>query len=75
MGIKTNLTLGALAIIALLVAGISYWAMREKTQSGPPPASVAEAPSGPVQKLSTPENSSTGQATPPSPRRRLQHPH
>jgi type IV secretory pathway VirB10-like protein len=57
MGMKTSLTLGAFAIVALLIAGVSYWAIREKSQSGPPPTSTAEAPSGPGQRPSTPENS------------------
>ena len=55
MRMKTSLTLGAFAIVALLVAGISYWAIREKPQSGPPPTSTAEAPAGPVQTPSAPE--------------------
>ena len=55
MRMKTSLTLGASAIVALLVAGISYWAIREKTQSGPPPTSTAEAPAGPVQTPSVPQ--------------------
>ena len=55
MRMKTCLTLGASAIVALLVAGVSYWAIREKTQSGPPPTSTAEAPAGPVQTPSAPQ--------------------
>jgi peptidoglycan hydrolase-like protein with peptidoglycan-binding domain len=55
MRMKTSLTLGASAIVALLVAGVSYWAIREKTQSGPPPTSTAEAPAGPVQTPSAPQ--------------------
>jgi cytochrome c2 len=31
---RTSLTLGALAILALLIAGVSYWAIRENSQSG-----------------------------------------
>jgi peptidoglycan hydrolase-like protein with peptidoglycan-binding domain len=58
MRMKTSLTLGASAIVALLVAGVSYWAIREKTQSGPPPTSIAEAPAGPVQTPSAPQISS-----------------
>jgi hypothetical protein len=37
-GTKTSLTLGAFAILSLLVAGVSYWVIRESSQSGPPPA-------------------------------------
>ena len=55
MGMKTSLTLGSFAIVALLVAGVSYRAIREKTQSGPPPTSTADVPAGSVQTPSTPE--------------------
>src|SRR5690348_6449126 len=55
MRMKTSLTLGAFAIVALLVAGISYWAIREKPQSGPPPTRTAEVSVGPVQTASAPE--------------------
>jgi peptidoglycan hydrolase-like protein with peptidoglycan-binding domain len=55
MRMKTSLILGASAIVALLVAGVSYWAIREKAQSGPPPTSTAEAPAGPVQTPSAPQ--------------------
>jgi peptidoglycan hydrolase-like protein with peptidoglycan-binding domain len=55
MGMKASLTLGVFAIVALLVAGVSYWAIREKPQSGPPPTSTAEVPAGPVQTPSAAE--------------------
>jgi peptidoglycan hydrolase-like protein with peptidoglycan-binding domain len=55
MRMKTSLTLGASAIVALLVVGVSYRAIREKAQSGPPPTSTAEAPAGPVQAPSAPQ--------------------
>jgi hypothetical protein len=57
MSMKTSLSLGAFAIVALLVAGVSYWAIRENSQSGPPPSNVAEAPRPPVQSPSAPESS------------------
>jgi hypothetical protein len=57
MGTKTSLTLGAFAILALLIAGVSYWAIRENSQSGPPARNLAEAPPPPVQTPPAPENS------------------
>jgi type IV secretory pathway VirB10-like protein len=57
MSMKTSLSLGAFAIVALLVAGVSYWAIRENSQSGPPPSNVAEAPRPPVQSPPAPESS------------------
>src|SRR6476620_9765023 len=55
MRMKTSLTLGASAIVALLVARVSYWAIREKPQSGPPQTSTAEVPACPVQTPSARE--------------------
>ena len=49
MSRKASLSLAAFAVIGLLIAGISYWAIRETSQSGPPPRNVAEAPPSPVQ--------------------------
>ncbi len=57
MGTKTSLTLGAFAILVLLIAGVSYWAIRENSQSGPPATNSAEAPPPPVQTRPPPENS------------------
>ena len=57
MGTKTSLTLGALAVLALLIAGVSYWAVRENSQSAPPTRNLAEAPPPPVQTRPAPENS------------------
>ena len=57
MGTRTSLTLGAFAILALLAAGVSYWALRENSPSGPSPRNVAEAPPPPIQGPPTPENS------------------
>jgi hypothetical protein len=41
MSMKTNLGLAALAVVALLVAGIAYWALRENSQLVAPSGSVA----------------------------------
>ena len=57
MSRKASLSLAAFAVIGLLVAGISYWAIRETSQSGPPPRNVAEAPPSPVQSPPALENS------------------
>jgi len=57
MGTKTSLTLGAFAILALLIAGVSYWAIRENSQSGAPASNLAEAPPPPVQARPAPESS------------------
>ncbi len=57
MGTKTSLILGAFAILVLLIAGVSYWAIRENSQSGPPATNSAEAPPPPVQTRPPPENS------------------
>ena len=57
MGTKTSVTLGAFAILALLIAGVSYRVIRENSLSAPPPRNVAEAPPPPVQSPSAPENS------------------
>src|SRR6478609_1097018 len=62
MRMKTSLTLAAFAIVSLLVAGVSYWAIGEKPQSGPPPTSTAEVPAGPVQTPSAPEISPSSPA-------------
>jgi hypothetical protein len=55
VGTKTGLTLGAFAILALLIAGVSYWAIRGNAQSGPPARNLAESPSS-VQTPSAPKN-------------------
>ena len=57
MGTKTSLTLGAFAMLALLIAGVSYWAIRENSPSGAPASNLAEAPPPPVQTSPAPENS------------------
>ena len=57
MGTKTSLTLGAFAILALLIAGVSYWAFRENLQSSPPARNLAESPPPPVQTPPAPKNS------------------
>ena len=57
MRTKTSLTLGAFAILALLLAGVSYWAIRENSHSAPPTTNSAEAPPPPVQTQIEPENS------------------
>ena len=57
MGTKTSLTWGAFAILALLIVGVSYWAIREKSQLGPPATNIAEAPPTPAQTRSARENS------------------
>ena len=51
---RTGFGIGAFAIGALLVAGISYWAVRPNPQSSlpqspPTPTHLTEAPSGPIQ--------------------------
>ena len=56
MGTKTSLILGAVAILALLIAGVSYWAIRENSHSAPPAGNLAEAPPPPVQVRPAPEN-------------------
>ncbi len=55
MGTKTSLTLGAFAVVALLIAGVSYWAVRENSQSAPAAKNLAEAPPPPVQTRAAPE--------------------
>ena len=57
MRTKTSLTLGAFAILALLLAGVSYWTIRENSHSAPPTTNLAEAPPPPVQPQTEPENS------------------
>jgi peptidoglycan hydrolase-like protein with peptidoglycan-binding domain len=57
MGTKTSLTLGAFAILALLIAGVSYWAIRENPQSGPPGRNLAESSPPPALIPSAPKNS------------------
>src|SRR6478672_5631473 len=57
MGTRTSLILGAFAILALLAAGVSYWALRENSPSGPSPRNIAEAPPPPIQSPPAPENS------------------
>ena len=64
MSIKRGLSLGAFTVVALLVAGASYWAIHENSQSGPPPSNVAEAPRPPVQSPTAPENSPQVKETP-----------
>jgi hypothetical protein len=51
MSTKTSLIFGAFAILALLVAGVSYWVVSYWVfpQSGPPLTHVAEAPPPSVQ--------------------------
>ena len=49
MGTKTSLTKGAFAIVAPLIAGVSYWAIRENSQTAPAATNLAEAPPPPVQ--------------------------
>ena len=62
METKTKLTLASIAIV-LLIAGVSYWAIREYSQSAPP-----EAPSQSFQTQPAPENSpdASPQTSPPS---------
>ena len=55
MGTKASLTLGALAILALLIAGVSYWTIRENPHSASGAKNLAEAPPPAVQVR--PENS------------------
>jgi len=66
MSRKASLSLAAFAVIGLLVAGISYWAIREISQSGPPPRNVAEAPPSPVQSPPALENSPSPPSTAPT---------
>ena len=47
MSMKTNLGLAALALVALLVAGIAYWALRENSQLGAPSGSAGAPPVAP----------------------------
>jgi peptidoglycan hydrolase-like protein with peptidoglycan-binding domain len=63
METKTKLTLGSIGIVALLIAGISYWAIREYSQSAPP-----EVPSQSFQTQPAAENSpdASPQTSPPS---------
>jgi hypothetical protein len=44
MSMKTNLGVAALALVALLVAGIAYWALSENTQLGAPSGSAGAPP-------------------------------
>jgi peptidoglycan hydrolase-like protein with peptidoglycan-binding domain len=57
MGTKASLTLGAFAILVLLIAAVSYWALRENSHSAPPASNLAEAPPAALQNRSGPENS------------------
>ncbi len=68
---RTSLGIGAFAIVALLVAGISYWAVHQNPQSSPPqspppPTHLTEAPSPPIQNLGTSGKSPSAQQAPPS---------
>jgi putative peptidoglycan binding protein len=73
---RTQLSLGLFAIVAVLVAGVAYWATRENAHVAPPqspsPSSqVAEAPAPPVQSPPVSANSPGAQpaqtsALPPS---------
>ncbi len=63
---KRSLTFGAVAIVLLLVAGVSYWAVRETSQPAAPSKSVAEAPAPPVQSPPPVESSPSVPAAPPS---------
>ena len=47
MGMKTNLGFAAFALVALLVAGIAYWALRENSQLGAPSGSAGAPPVAP----------------------------
>jgi hypothetical protein len=59
---KKSLSFGAVAIVLLLVAGVSYWAIRETSQPTSPSKSVAEAPAPPFQSPPPVESSpSVGQ--------------
>jgi peptidoglycan hydrolase-like protein with peptidoglycan-binding domain len=73
MGTKTILTLSALAVVALLIAGGSYWFFRGNLPWGLSGRNVAEAPPSPVQAPPAPEKSpsidqkqQTADASPPS---------
>src|SRR6516165_2484880 len=46
---KRSLSFAAVAIVLLLIAGASYWAVRETSQPASSSKSVAEAPAPPVQ--------------------------
>ena len=56
MATKKSLILGAFAILALLIAGVSYWPTRDNSLSRPPVRNLAEAPPTPVQTPRVPEN-------------------
>ena len=47
MSMKTSLSLGALAVVALLVPGIAYWAFHERSQPAAPPDSGGAPPAAP----------------------------
>jgi hypothetical protein len=44
MSMKTSLSLGALAVVALLVAGIASWAFHEDSQPAAPSRSAGAPP-------------------------------
>jgi hypothetical protein len=46
---KKSLSFGAFVIVALLVGGTFYWAVRERSQPASSPKNVAEAPAPPVE--------------------------
>ena len=72
MSMKTRLSFGALVVVALLVAGLAYWAFHERSQpapssgsaGAPPVASQASAP--PAPPLAIPQASAP--PPPPAPR-------
>jgi Putative peptidoglycan binding domain len=73
MSMKTNLGLAALALVAILVAGIAYWALRENTQLGapsgsagaPPVAPQATAPPAPPASSTAPQTQATAPSAAP----------
>lgn len=67
MGMKTSLTLGSLAVAALLVAGIAYWEFHESSHTAALSGTTGAIPAAPHASTPPPAPAPQASAPPPAP--------